>query len=687
MLPWRWLAITGILLLAGWFHFFRLAQEGYGNLYYAAAVKSMLTSWPNFFFVSFDPGGFVSVDKPPLGLWIQAASAALFGFNGFSLLLPQALAGVIAVGLLYYLVAPVFGPTAGLLAALILTLTPITVAANRNNTMDSLLVLTLLLGAWAISRAVETGHWRWLFLCTILLGLGFNIKMLQAFLVLPAFYGLYGLAAPTAWWKRIFHLALAALVLLLICLVWPLAVDLTPAQRRPFVGSSQNNSVLQLIVGHNGLARLWSGGPSPQLGPGVSPGQPPLNGMLPGQPAPLPSPNGQPGQLPPPLAQSQPGQPGQMPPPPPNQAGGPNQPGGPAHETGQPGLFRLFNQQLAGQISWLLPLAGLSLFAMFWQRPRLSSSQSQAVLLWALWLLPQLLFFSIAGLFHRYYLEMLAPAVAALVGAGMVSMWRQYREPGGRGWLLPLALLVTTAGQLYILHSFPAWSRWLSPVVAILTVLAVISLVALRIVGYVGRSKLGQTALIAYLAPSLVSVGVVALLISPAVWAVTPVLSGGDTGLPFAGPDLLSRARPGAAKVDASLGQDQLLAYLRTQRQGEKFLAATLNANSAAPLILASGEPVMAMGGFSGGDRILNTDELAALVANETVRFFLVPAGSPQGPGRPANQANQALLSWIAGHCTAAPTELWHGSGLGTNHPANTGPGGPVTLFDCAGAN
>ena len=155
---WHRIALVGILLLAVFLHFLRLEQEGYANLYYAAAVKSMLTSRHNFFFVSFDPGGFVTVDKPPLGLWVQAASAALFGFNGISLLLPQALAGVLSVILLYHLVRRTFGPTAGLLAALVLAVTPISVAANRNNTMDSLLVLILLLAAWAVIRAAETGR-------------------------------------------------------------------------------------------------------------------------------------------------------------------------------------------------------------------------------------------------------------------------------------------------------------------------------------------------------------------------------------------------------------------------------------------------------------------------------------------------------------------------------------------------
>jgi 4-amino-4-deoxy-L-arabinose transferase-like glycosyltransferase len=315
--------LLAITLLAAFLSFYRLEQEGWGNLYYAATVKSMLSSWHNFFFASFDPGGFVSVDKPPLGFWVQALSATLFGFSGWSLILPQALAGVLAVPLLYHLVQRVFGVPAGLLAALVLAITPISVAAHRNNTMDSQLVLTSLLAAWAISLAVEKGKLRWLLACVVLVGIGFNIKMLQAFLVLPAFYLVY-LVAPLAWWKRLLHLGLATLVLAAVSLAWPVAVDLTPPDQRPYVGSSQDNSVLELVIGHNGLRRLLPGGPA----------RPPANVQQPVQ----------------------------------SSSPGPSVPGTPgggtpfSQETGSPGLLRLYTEQLAGQTSWLLPLAAIGLW-------------------------------------------------------------------------------------------------------------------------------------------------------------------------------------------------------------------------------------------------------------------------------------------------------------------------------------
>src|SRR6266700_3982116 len=250
------LALGIVMLISLFMNFYQLGQNGFGNLYYAAGVRSMLDNWHNFFFVSFDPGGFVTIDKPPLGFWLQVLSAKIFGFTPFSIFLPQALAGVLSVLLLYHLVRRHFGVVAGLLAALALAISPISVVTNRNNTIDSTLVLVMLRGAWAVLRAAESGKLRWLLLCALFVGLGFNIKMLEAYLVVPAYGLLYLLAAPRRLRVRIAHLALAALLLLTISLSWAVVVDLTPAASRPYVGSSQNNSEVGLALGYNGIQRL-----------------------------------------------------------------------------------------------------------------------------------------------------------------------------------------------------------------------------------------------------------------------------------------------------------------------------------------------------------------------------------------------------------------------------------------------
>src|SRR5438445_5953143 len=272
-------ALGGILLISIVMNFYALGKNGFGS-YYPAAIRSMLDSWQNFFFAAYDPGGFVSIDKPPVGFWLEVASAGLFGFNSVSILLPQALAGVLSVSLLYYLVRRHFGDVAGLLAALALALTPISILTNRNVTIDSTLTLVLLLGAWTVLKAAETGRLRWLLLTALIVGIGFNIKTLEAYLVVPAYGLLYLLAAPHRLRKRIGHLALAGVLLLAISLSWVVAVDLTPASQRPYVGSTQDNSELSLALGYNGIQRLLGsfggfGGGSSRTGTSSTPGTPP----------------------------------------------------------------------------------------------------------------------------------------------------------------------------------------------------------------------------------------------------------------------------------------------------------------------------------------------------------------------------------------------------------------------------
>src|SRR5438445_10464804 len=256
--PARWVhrAQGAILCLAVALRLWRLDQNGYGNEYYTAAVRSMTTSWHNFLYNAFDPAGFISVDKPPVALWIQVASVKLFGFHALSVLIPQALEGVAAVALLYHLIERRFRPVAGLLAALFLALTPVSVAIDRSSNTDSCLVLVLLLAAWALAHAVENGSWPLLWLAKALVRLAFNVKMLAAFVVLPTFALVYFVGAPLGWWRRIGHLAVAGVVLAAVSLSWVLAYDLTPPERRPYAGTSDKNSMLEIVVGPYGMGRF-----------------------------------------------------------------------------------------------------------------------------------------------------------------------------------------------------------------------------------------------------------------------------------------------------------------------------------------------------------------------------------------------------------------------------------------------
>jgi len=678
---WQRLALGGVMLISLFMNFFQLGQNGFGNLYYTAGVRSMLDNWHNFFFVSYDPGGFVTLDKPPLGFWLQVASAKIFGFTPFSLLLPQALAGVLSVALLYHLVRRHFGVTAGLLAALALALSPISIVTNRNNTVDSTLALTLLLGAWAVLRAAETGRLRWLLLCAAIVGIGFNIKMLEAYLVVPAFGLLYLLAAPKSWWKRIGHLALAAVVLLAISLSWALTVDLTPTSQRPYVGSSQDNSEISLALGYNGINRLLG-----QFGRGP-------RANIPGRSS-TGSGNGGPtvGTPPPPAANGNAASAQQVP-----EGFGGN------FETGAPGPFRLFNEPLAGQIAWLLPLAILGVVALTWQRrPRLQEDrQQQSLVLWGMWLLTMGIFFSVAGFFHQYYMTEMAPAICALCGIGLVVMWQDYRRSGWRGWLLPLALIATVAEQAHILTSYPTWGQWLIPLMVVLCILAAGVLISARIAPRIGV----RAPRASYLVPA-VSVGVLALMLAPTVWAAVPVIQNTTAQLPVAGPSVrdgftgnFTGGRGENAGADPAL-----VRYLEANQGNATYLVATPSSMTADGIILATNKPVMALGGFGGSDPILTTNQLVTLIHQGVVRFFLL--GSPRVGRQPPPQfledipeqyrdrfrggfgggfgggSQSSLTLWVTQHCNSVPTSLWQSLSTTTNNAP--GPFGTNQLYDCA---
>jgi 4-amino-4-deoxy-L-arabinose transferase-like glycosyltransferase len=635
---WHRLTLGGILLISVLMNFYRLGQNGFDS-YYPPAVRSMMDNWHNFLFAAYDPGGFTSLDKPPVGFWFQVLSAKIFGLSPFSVLLPQALAGVLSVLLLYHLVRRHFGRTAGLLAALALALSPVSVVTNRNVTIDSTLTLALLAGAWAVLRAAETGRLRWLLLCAAAVGIGFNIKMLEAYLVVPAFGLLYLLAAPTSIRKRVLHLALASLLLLVISFSWALAVDLTPAAQRPHVGSTQDNSEISLALGYNGLQRLLGLGGTPiQANSKSATGIFYVGG-----------------------------------------AGGPVQlPEGPPRGSvttlagfgGASGPLHLFTQPLAGQSGWLLPLAILGMIALAWQRrprPR-SDRKAQSLILWGMWLLTMGIFFSVAGFIHEYYLTVMAPAIAALCGIGLVTMWQDYRRSGWRGWLLPLALLVTAAEQVYILTSYPMWGRWMIPLIAILCILAAGALLVARLaLRLTDKAKAAR-----FLLPAL-AVGLMALMLAPTLWAAIPILQGTESDLPLAGPT--QRGDGGGIVPGGKTTADPaLIRYLEEHQGHARILVATdFMADS---LILATNKPVMPLSGFSSYP--LTTAELTSLVANGTLRFFLLTGG-----GMPGGGGSSAVISWVMQHCSTVPPRLWQSS---SPNPAggDVGQGAGAQLYDCA---
>ncbi|MFI6519083.1 ArnT family glycosyltransferase [Spirillospora sp. NPDC050679] len=663
---WARPALWGVLLVALVLYGWGLWRAGDANAYYSAAVKSGTQSWKAFFFGALDSGSFITVDKPPMALWVMGLFARVFGFGSWSLLVPQALAGVAAVAVLHTTVRRAFGPAAGLVAAGVLALTPITVAINRDNNPDTLLVLLLVLAAWAVQRAVETGRLRPLLLAAFLVGCGFNTKMLQAFLVVPAFGLVYLVAARGGVLRRIGHLLAAGAVLAASSFWWMLIVDLVPASRRPYIGGSTDNSVWDLVIGYNGLGRIFG------------------------------------------------------------QGGGRGGPGGGGGFGGESGAGRMFNDILGGQISWLLPFAAIALVAglvLLGRRPRTDLGRA-GLLLWGGWLAVHFVVFSFAqGTFHPYYSTAMAPAIAALTGAGAVLLYGAYRRSAAWAWVLPAAVAATGAWAFALLARTPDWNPWLRWTVAALTVLAVANLLAARV-----NRRLGPPVTIAGLVLALL-----AGLAGPAAYAVSTASSqvngtnplagpssgqgfgpggrgGGPGGPPQMGDGSRSGAQswmpggqppngqmpsrqmpngqaPGAAPPDGQSqsqrrdgarpggmrggfgggpgGQvdQQMVSYLEKNQGTAQWLVAVSSAQQASSLILRTGKPVIAMGGFTGSDPAMTVAKLQQYVKEGKLRYIVV---SGQGGGRGPDGGGAAVTSWVQQNGTLVQPTEYGGSSTGT---------------------
>ena len=662
----RLIALTAIILLAAVLRFANLSALGYGNHYYTAAVASMLKSWHNFFFIAAEPGGSVSMDKPPVGFWLQAISAYFLGVKGFSVLLPQILAGLLSVIVVYHLIQRSFGTAAGLLAALVLAITPIIIATDRNNTIDSTLILTLLLAAWVFIKATETSKFRFLLLGATFVGIGFNIKMLEAYLPLPAFYALYFLGSVEGLWCKVGKLALASILLLVISFSWAVAIDLTPANQRPYVGSSGNNSEMSLIFGYNGIDRLLGmfgrrGGNS--AGGFLNGGQ---NGGFPQRGF-----GGNNGGFPP---QGGPGNSqffGQ---------GGIRGFSGGFGGTGQPGVLRLFIPPLSKEVSWLLPFGLISTLLLL-ASTRLHwpiSPDHQALVLWGGWLLAGGVFFSVAGFFHEYYLSTLAAPLAALVAIGVILMWRLCEQ---RPWLAIVLLLVsagTTLGfQVMTARAFIGKFVWLPLALAFFAIGASLLIAMAKRTGSRGFMA-GFTCVVA------------AILITPGIWSgLTTANASQNQSLPSAyGGGSFGPANRGRLQVNQAL-----LEYLQLRTQNTKYLMAVPSSMQGADYVLATGRPVLYMGGFMGQDQVVTADDLARLVRQGELRYIYWES-SGRGFG---NQSG--ITSWVTSTCKVVQgfeTETRNsgapdGTSGGTNGSTNGLNGGPflgsgnmqVSLYDC----
>jgi 4-amino-4-deoxy-L-arabinose transferase-like glycosyltransferase len=662
---WARPALLGLLLITAVLYLAGLSRSGYGNEFYAAAVQAGTKSWKAFLFGSVDSSNFITVDKTPASLWVMELSGRLFGFSSWSLLAPQALEGVAAVGVLYAAVRRWFGAPAALIAGAVLALTPVATLMFRFDNPDALLVLVMTLAGYTITRAIESGRTRWVLLTGALLGVGYLTKMLQAFLVLPAFALAYLWAGQPALGKRIWQL-LAGAAALVVAAGWWVVIDLlTPAASRPYVGGSADNNILQLTFGYNGLGRLD--------GTGTGAGGTPSGG------------------------------------------GG----GGNSLFGGAAGITRLFQSDMGSQISWLLPAALIMLAALLWlswRSPRADRTRA-AALLWGGWLvLTGLVFSYMSGIIHPYYTVALAPAIGALVGIGAVALWR-VRERWPARIALAGTLLVTAGWAWVLLGRSPDWLPWLRVVIALAGAAAAGLILANP--GQRGASPWGvRTRGAAALAIAPVSLALLAGLAGPLAYSIdtaaTPhggsiptagpavtSASGGASGFPGragspggsgfpSGSGVPSGSRPGGSESgmsapgtsapgsgSASTGRpgtgssgtgafgggpgggssisSALSKLLESGASGYRWAAATVGSTSAASLELSSdGVPVMAIGGFTGSDPAPTLAEFKKLVAGHEIHYFVASggAGGAGGPGGGSGYGSQ-ITAWVKQHFTA----------------------------------
>jgi 4-amino-4-deoxy-L-arabinose transferase-like glycosyltransferase len=644
--------LLGLLVLAAVMNLWALSRNGWANDYYSAAVRSMSTSWHNFLFASLDPSGVMTVDKPPLALWVEALSVRVFGYHPLSMLVPQALMGVAAVGLTYDLVRRRFGRLGGGIAALALALTPVTVAIFRYNQPDALLVLCSVAALWFTVRGLEDGRTRWLVLAGVCVGLGFETKMLVALVVVPGIAAAWLLCAPggRSRLRAARQLLAGGAAMTLVGGAWPLLVELTPASQRPWISGTSDNRVLSLIFEYNGVGRVDG------------------------------------------------------------QAGGPGGFGG-SQFGGSTGPLRLLNSALGGQAGWLLGFAAVSALALLLaSRLRRADARTGWVLaVGGAFVTTAVLFSFASGIFHPYYVSLLAPFAAALVGAG-IAHFVAGRE--GARVFAPLAIAAGVATELAVLGDYSGQLRWLVPVLIGLGGLAAVVLA----VADARRLRLGA---------ALLAAGV--LLIGPSIWAVDTlgrtlngtfpeggpaVASSGSGGPGGAGPS--SRARggfpPGAGSASGSFAipgaggfagpgrtsgagasgtagfagpggfaprgagsrsggggfgnslSSQVLSYVKAHGGGT---IAVSSQSSAAGSIISDGADVAGIGGFSGRESSVSVSWLAQEVREGKIRWVLDEESSSTG-----------TLGATGSGSSSAGQPLFGGSGSGASSGPSRGFGG-----------
>ncbi|MBW8794597.1 MAG: glycosyltransferase family 39 protein [Streptomyces sp.] len=635
---WARPALWAILLLATALYAWNLTSVT-GNTFYDAAVYSGTKSWKAFFFGALDAGSFITVDKPPFALWVMGLSARVFGYGTWQLTLPMIAVGVGSVALLYRLVKRDFGVVAATIAALVLTLTPITVAIDRDTNPDPVLVFLMLLGAAALLKAVRTGRLAPLVWSAVAIGFAFNTKMMQAYVVLPAFFAVYLWAANLSLGRRVRNLAVATAALVVSSAWWMVVVDLIPASSRPYVGGSTDNTVWDLVIGYNGFGRIF--GASSSVGSA----------------------------------------------------------GNGASFGGSSGLYRMFNDIMGGQISWLIPFAAVALVGGLVLRGRAPRTDARraALMLWGGWFVLHFLTFSLAeGTFHPYYVTAMAPGIAALAGAGGVMLYKAFREGSAArwGWVLPAAVGASTVWAVVLLQRVSGSGTVYTVAEVVAALAGTVAVTGLPAGRFMKRQRLIGLAAVA---------AVVALLAGPAAYSVSAATGASTNGTnPTAGPSTgggmggtggggerpsggfpggsgssssgtsssstgqaMGRPPSGAGSSSStspssagkSSGADgqtgggtqvtsETITYLEKHQDGATWLVAVATDQTASSIILESGRPVISMGGWSGSDDAMTLAKLKSLVKAGKLHYVVVSSDGGQG-------TNSEIAAWVKKHGTA----------------------------------
>ncbi|MCX5227477.1 glycosyltransferase family 39 protein [Streptomyces sp. NPDC006553] len=670
----RWVrpAFLGLLAVTAALYLWNLSASGYANSFYSAAVQAGGESWKAFFFGSLDAANAITVDKPPAALWPMALSVRLFGLGTWQILVPEVLMGVATVAVLYAAVRRRFGAGAGLIAGVVLALTPVAALMFRFNNPDALLALLMTVAVYCVLRALEQdrGAAKWLVWAGVAFGFAFLAKTLQAFLILPPLALVYGVCAPGGIGRRIGRLALAGLAMLVSAGWWVALVELWPASSRPYVGGSQNNSFLELTFGYNGLGRI-NGDETGSVGGG---------------------------------------------------GGGGGMGGG---RWGETGVLRMFNDSVGGQISWLLPAALILLVAglvVTWRAPRTDTARS-AFLVWGGSLLITLAVFSfMAGIFHEYYTVALAPYLAALVGMGATVLWEERTR-----LLASAALAVTVAVTAWwgwtLLGRTPDWLPWLRWTVLVAGAVAALGLLcAGRVDRRLGLGVAGLGLAAGLAGPFAYTLATVdaghqgsIVTAGPAGGAMGGRGPGGgggmrmfeDGGFPGGGqggrlpggqggggqggqlpggqggrlpggqmpggqggrlpggtpPQGMTRGEGfggggggmGGLLNGASVGTEAKAALLE-DADSYTWVAATVGAQNAASYQLATEKPVMAIGGFNGSDPSPTLAQFKQYVADGKVHYF-IGSGESGGTGEDGGGrmgggggpgGNSEISAWVA---------------------------------------